>query len=81
MIKLTEKLENSNTGLKDWWKTLKHFIKPNKTNAIPPLNNDRVIYSDDTDKANILNNYFTAQTLLDENKGSLPQTMSVPLIN
>ena len=37
----------------------KQFIKPDQTNGIPPLNNDGVIYPDDTDRANILNNYFT----------------------
>ena len=28
--KLTEKLENPNTGPKGWWKTLKQFIKPDQ---------------------------------------------------
>ena len=79
--KLTEKLENPNTGPKDWWKTLKQFIKPDQTNIIPPLNKDGLIYSDEIDKANILNNYFTEQTLLDESQASLPQTMTTPTYN
>ena len=33
------------------------------------------------DKANILNNYFTEQTLLDESLASLPQTMTTPTYN
>ena len=78
--KLTEKLENPNTGPKGWWKTLKQFIKPDQTNFIPPLNKDGLIYSDEIDKANILNNYFTEQTLLDDSQASLPQTMTTPLL-
>ena len=79
--KLTEKLENPNTGPKGWWKTLKQFIKPDQTNIIPPLNKDGLIYSDEIDKANILNNYFTEQTLLDDSQASLPQTMTTPTYN
>ena len=39
---------------------------------------DGEIYSDDTDKANLLNEYFTSQAFLDENKGSLPETITNP---
>ena len=35
--KLAAKLRNTDTGPRDWWKTLKHFIKPNNTTSIPPL--------------------------------------------
>ena len=45
---------------------------------MPPLNKDGEIYSDDTDKANLLNEYFTSQAFLDENKGSLPETITNP---
>ena len=33
--------------------------------------------SADTEKANLLNDYFTAQTFLDENNGSFPQTIPI----
>ena len=78
MNKLTEQLTLSSTGPKDWWKTLKHFIKPDQQRTIPPLNKDGEIYSDDTDKANLLNEYFTSQAFLDESKGSLPETIDNP---
>ena len=64
-----------------WWTTLKQFIKPDQTNIIPPLNKDGLIYSDEIYKANILYNYFTEQTLLDESQAALLQTMTTPTYN
>ena len=57
------------------WKTLKHFIKPGQTVAITPLNKNGQIYTEEKGKANILNNVFTEQTLLDESQATLPQTV------
>ena len=76
--KLTEKLKNQNTRPKDWWKTLKHFIKPDQTHTIPPLHKDGQTYSDEFDKANILNNFFIDQTLLDDSQANLPGTPTTP---
>ena len=73
--KLTENLASPNTKQNGWWKTLKHFIKPDQTNVIPPLNKNGHIYTKEKEKANILNNFFTEQTLLDESKATLPQTV------
>ena len=38
------------------------------------MNNNGQIYTEETDKANILVNFFTEQTLLDESQVTLPQT-------
>ncbi|MCG8113323.1 MAG: reverse transcriptase family protein, partial [Candidatus Thiodiazotropha taylori] len=78
--KLSERLTCSETRPKDWWKTLKQFIKPNQRNTIPPLNKNGTIYSDDTAKVNALNDYFTDQTRLDDSTARLPQTMNLPNI-
>ena len=69
---LAEKLENPNTGQKDWWNTLKRFIKPDQKSTIPPLYVDDAVYSDGVDKANKPNDFFTEQTVLDESNTSLP---------
>ena len=37
---LATKLENTNIGQKDWWRTLKQFIKPEQTAGFPPLSHD-----------------------------------------
>ena len=80
--KLADRLVNSENGQKkNWWRTLKHFIKPEQTNAIPPLSKDGTIFSEDIDKANVLNDFFVDQTLLDDSTASLPQTVNVPDYN
>ena len=39
---------------------------------VPTLEKDGHVYSDDTDKANLLNNFFRDQTLLDDNNAQEP---------
>ena len=73
--KLTENLASPNTKQNDWWKTLKHLIKPDQTDVIRPLNKNGQIYTEEKEKANILNKVFTEQTLLDESQATLPQTV------
>ena len=69
-------MASPNTKQNNWWKTLKHFIKPEQADVIPPLNTNGQIYTEDKDKANILNSFFTEQTLLDESQATLPQTVT-----
>ena len=70
--KLAQKLANDTSGPKDWCKTLKQFIKPDHRSSFPPLNKDGDIYSDDVDKANLLNQFFAEQTHLDGTNSTLP---------
>lgn len=70
--KLAEKLQRNDNCPKDWWKTLKTFIKPEQPSTLPPLSKDGIIYTSDEDKANALNQFFTEQTILDESNSSLP---------
>ena len=58
-------------------KLLKHFTKPDQTDVIPPLNKNGQIYTEEKEKANILNNFFTEQTLLDDSHATLPQTVKI----
>ena len=58
--KLANKLQSNTLSCSDWWKTLKTFIKPtDKTSTIPPLKQNDTIITDENDKANILNTFFT----------------------
>ena len=70
---LSSKLLSSPTSSKSWWTTLRHFIKPSNHNSIPPLFHNNSIYSDDAAKANILNSYFQAQTILTGDETQLPR--------
>ena len=73
--KLTENLSSPNTRQNDCWTTLKHFIQPDQSDVIPPLNKNGQIYTEEKEKTNILNNFFTEQTLLDESQATLPQAV------
>ena len=76
--KLAENLKNNTKAPRDWWKTLKTFIKPTLTTAIPPLEKNGCIYSDSKDKADTFNTFFADQSLLDDSNASLPGTIPVP---
>ena len=69
---IAEKLKSKSLSSKDWWSTLKTFISPNLNSAIPPIESERIIYTDDFEKANLFNNYFQGQTILDDSNAVLP---------
>ena len=76
--KLTEKLKSNNLSQKDWWRTLKYFITPEQPATVPPLCKNGIIYTDDKDKANILNQFFTDQSILDDTNATLPPLNQIP---
>ena len=73
--KMTEKLKSDKLTSKDWWRTLKYFISPNKASGIPSIQVNNSIITDEIEKANLLNNYFRDQTLINDNN------VEIPLIN
>ena len=75
---LAEKLKDTNIRPTSWWKTLKSYIKPDQASSIPPLNREGIIYCNDNDKANILNQYFIEQTVIEEENATLPTTLPLP---
>ena len=60
--KIANKLKSGTLSSRDWWRTLKSVIAPNSNRAIPPLDKDGNVYADDTDKANILNQFFFSRS-------------------
>ena len=68
----SEKLKSNTLSTKDWWSTLKSFIIPCTKSSIPPLEVNNDIYTDESDKANLLNNFFQSQTVLNEQNATLP---------
>ena len=70
---IAEKLKSKSLSSKDWWSTLKTFISPNLYSAIPPIESEGIIYTDDFEKANLFNNYFQGQTVLDDSNAVLPE--------
>ena len=72
---LADKLKSEKLSSRDWWPTLKYFISSGQKSTVPPLqsNGDSII--DDTGKANLLNDYFRDQALLND------RHVEVPFIN
>ena len=70
--KLSDNLKTKSLSSRDWWKTLKSFIKSPDDNAIPPLIYNDEVYSCNKDKANLLNNYFASQSNLHDDNAELP---------
>ena len=64
---LSDKLKSGSLSPKQWWTVLKTFISQNNFSCIPPLENDDVVNCEETDKANLLNNFFFRdQTVLND---------------
>ena len=68
---LSDKLKSENLSSKDWWPILKSFVSPSNY-SIPTLENDGLIFIDETDKANVLNDFFRDQTILDHQHAPVP---------
>ena len=60
ILKMTSKLEDSNTASKTYWSILNHFLYNKKIPAIPPLLVDGNFISDFCEKANLFNNFFAS---------------------
>ena len=69
--KIAEKLKSNTLSTKHWWSTLKSFIILCTKSSIPPLEVNNDIYTDESDKANLLNNFFQSQTVLNEQNATL----------
>lgn len=72
--KLADKLCSGILGPKDWWKTLKHVIKPSELSNIPPLYSQGNVFSDNKDKTEVLNDFFSSQNSIDETNASIPES-------
>ena len=59
--KLSSKLKSHKLCSKDWWSTLKYFINSNSSSTIPPLEHNNSVFTEEIDKANVLNMFFKAK--------------------
>lgn len=80
-VSLSNKLKSDSLSSKQWWTILKSFIAPNSKTSIPPLEKDGVIYSDDSAKANVLNDFFRDQTILNDKNTILPDLIPYTVEN
>ena len=78
--KLASQLESKNISSKYWWKIFKILIRKDKTDPIPALIHNGFSVTDPSEKANIFNDYFQLQTILDESDKTVPP-LSQPVCN
>ena len=78
--RFAEKLNSGNLSSKQWWSVLESFISSKSNSTVPPLQKDGLIYADDLEKANILNDFFRDQTLLDDGSEELPESDPYPVM-
>ena len=67
--------------LKNWCNTLKTFIKPGTTSSVPPLQVNDTVLTDDEDKANLLNDYFRDQTIINDDNVEVPVITDYNLVS
>ncbi|MCG8096816.1 MAG: hypothetical protein JAZ17_24870 [Candidatus Thiodiazotropha endolucinida] len=70
--KIAEKLRSDSLSSKNWWSILKSFISPASKTSLPPLEHNGSTYTDEQDKANLLNGFFRDQTMLNDQNVELP---------
>jgi hypothetical protein len=79
---ISSKLLSDKFCSQNWWKTLKKMISPNVKSPIPTLQYNDKCASEDNDKADLLNAFFTAQTNLNEGDAVVPALPnSIPCIS
>ena len=74
--KISNKLKSDSISSKNWWYILKTFISPNSKSSVPPLIHNGIVYTEEKEKVNILNNFFRDQTILPDNNSFL---LDIPL--
>ena len=77
--KISNKLKSDSLSSKNWWSILKTFISPNSKYSVPPLDHNGIVYTEEEEKVNILNNFFRDQTILPDNNSFLPDIPLYPL--
>ena len=70
--KIAEKLKSDNISSRSWWSILKSFIAPSSNSSLPPLDHNGRLYTENQEKANLLNYFFCEQTVLNDQNAALP---------
>ena len=74
---LSDQLKSGTLSSKQWWSVLKASLSQNNSSSIPPLEKDGIVYSDETDNANLLNNFFRDQGPVVQSVVSLTSSLRV----
>ena len=69
--KIVNKLKSDSLSSRSWWTILKSFIAPTSKSALPPLDHNGRIFTEEQEKANLLNDFFCKQTILNDQNAVL----------
>ena len=69
---LGDKLSDPKIGQKSFWTAFKRIVNTKKQTNIPPIIENDVYISDFSQKANIFNEYFATQCIVNDNGSTLP---------
>ena len=69
---LVSKIQDPDTTVKTYWKLVKSIYGNKQQIGIPSLIENDTLITDDTEKANILNNFFVSQTIIPPSDIPLP---------
>ena len=70
---LSDKLKSDSLSPKQWWPYLKSFIALSSQASSPSLEKDGLVFVEEGEKANVLNDFFRDQTLLNDHDAALPE--------
>ncbi|PJE78229.1 hypothetical protein CI610_02839 [invertebrate metagenome] len=62
----------SNLNVRKWWKTVYSLLPNYRKSPIPPLLHNDTVVSDDFEKASLFNDFFCAQSTIDDSNAELP---------
>ena len=78
--KENDTISNVDTANKQWWSLYKEMINKGKNSSVGPLMDGDKLITDDIQRANLLNTFFTDQTCLDDSHAWLPPETQNPLV-
>lgn len=70
--KISDKLKSGSISSRDWWTILKSFISSKTRSTVPPFEHNGAVYTEDQEKATLLNDFFHIQTYLSGQNAVLP---------
>jgi len=71
--RVIQSLSDTHTASKKWWHIIKHFYRCKTTSTIPPLKTGNTNTTDSGEKATFFNEYFYAQSSIDDTNAVLPE--------
>ena len=70
---ISEKIEAESSGSKNWWNLVKRLLGSSKNRSIPPLQTDDDLICDNFAKCELINDFFSEQSNLDDSNSTVPE--------